>query len=55
MDKTQSLYDYWVQFISIILGSNSPPILYAFSFVLFIILFFGSFFGIIKLILRVFH
>lgn len=49
MDK--SLYDYWVNFISLIVGENAPSIIYAFSFILFILLFFATFFGVIKFIL----
>lgn len=43
-----SLYDYWVQFVSYIIGSNAPEFLYILSFVLFIVLFFGMFFKIIQ-------
>ncbi|WFG96393.1 hypothetical protein M0C40_10045 [Spiroplasma citri] len=39
-----SLYDYWVQFVSYIIGANAPEFLYVISFVLFIVLFFGMFF-----------
>lgn len=50
-----SLYDIWVTFIGYIVGSNAPTIIYAFSFILFIVLFFGSFLGIIKLIFSIFR
>lgn len=52
--EVKSLYDIWVEFIINIVGSAAPSIIYAFSFILFIILFFGSFLGIIKLIFCVF-
>ncbi|WFG96277.1 hypothetical protein M1771_09370 [Spiroplasma citri] len=43
-----SLYDYWVQFVSYIIGANAPEFLYVISFVLFIVLFFGMFFKFIQ-------
>ncbi len=43
-----SLYDYWVQFVSYIIGSNAPEFLYVISFVLFIVLFLGMFFKLIQ-------
>ncbi|MGL5268438.1 MAG: hypothetical protein ACRC8P_01520 [Spiroplasma sp.] len=52
--KSTSLYDIWVTFISSIVGDNAPSIVYAFSFILFIVFFVGCFLGIIKLIFSVF-
>ncbi len=43
-----SLYNYWVQFVSYIFGSNAPEFLYVLSFVLFIVLFFGFFLKLFK-------
>nr|CAK99741.1 plectrovirus spv1-c74 orf 13 transmembrane protein [Spiroplasma citri] len=43
-----SLYNYWVQFVSYIIGANAPEFLYVISFVLFIVLFFGMFFKLIQ-------
>ena len=53
MENNKSLYEFWVEFVSIILGKNAPQILYAFSFILFLILFFGTIFGVIKLVFSV--
>lgn len=47
----KSIYDYWVSFISLIVGNNAPTIIYAFSFILFILLFFAMFFKVIKVFL----
>ena len=55
MENTKSLYDFWVEFVSIILGKNAPQILYVFSFILFLILFFGTFFGVIKWVFSIFR
>ena len=55
MENNKSLYEFWVEFVSIILGKNAPQILYAFSFILFLILFFGTIFGVIKLVFSVFR
>ncbi|WFG97265.1 hypothetical protein M0C40_04505 [Spiroplasma citri] len=38
-----SLYDYWVQFVSYIIGANAPEFLYVILNVLFIVLFYGMF------------
>lgn len=46
----KSFYDIWVEFTINIVGNNAPTIIYAFSFILFIILFFSCFLGIIKLL-----
>lgn len=53
--EIKSFYDIWVEFITNVVGSNAPTIIYAFSFILFMILFFGSFLGIIKLIFCLFR
>ncbi|PQM29675.1 hypothetical protein SMSRO_SF031000 [Spiroplasma poulsonii] len=47
-----SLYDYWVKFITYIIGSNAPEFLYTVSFVFFLILFFGVFIKVIFIIFR---
>lgn len=47
-----SLYQYWVQFITYIVGKDAPEFLYTISFVLFIILFFGLFLKVICLIFK---
>lgn len=47
-----SLYDYWKEFISLILGNSAPEILYTASFILFIILFFAVFLKIFKMIMK---
>lgn len=49
MEKTKSLYDYWIEFITYIIGNDAPEALYVISFVLFIVLFIGTFLRIIKI------
>lgn len=53
MEKAKNLYDYWVEFITYIVGSTAPEAIYVISFVLFLILFFGIFLRIIKLMIGV--
>ncbi|APE75837.1 plectrovirus-related protein (plasmid) [Spiroplasma citri] len=43
-----SLYDYWVQFVSYIIGANAPEFLYVISFVLFVVYFLECFLNLFK-------
>lgn len=47
-----SLYDYWVKFITYIIGDSAPEFLYTISFVMFLILFFGILLKVIFWIFR---
>lgn len=53
--KIKSLYDIWIEFMNVIVGVNAPTIIYAFSFILFLVLLFGSFLGVIKFLFAFFR